>query len=316
MKNRVFKITIITTVIIVLFGLFCVITELYFPSFYPFKDKALWHKADIQGLTLKSQPLVSSQIIKTELPFSDGSKRKVLIYLPKGYDQAQKEIKYPTYYLLHGSPGDETSWIISGHVQEKFDSYIDKKIIPPLIVVMPDGNDGILNDSEFIDSTDGKKLTETFIYKNLVDYMDSQLNTKNESKWRVVGGLSTGGFGAINIGLKHQDKFGYIQSFSGYSTIDITSGSKKLIQHSKGTVWANSPRRYLDKLSDKKVKFFLADGKADVYYKDNVSFNKLLNDNGFQSTLFIDEGSHGWDSWNKYLLKGLENLGENWQKFN
>ncbi|MEI6498845.1 MAG: alpha/beta hydrolase-fold protein [bacterium] len=293
---------------------YCIITELYFPFLYPFKHSALWQNNDISSLEIGNQPIDASQIVKSQLQFSDGSHRRILIYLPKGYDQSNKNVRYPTYYLLHGSPDDETGWIVGGRIKENLDKYIDEKKIPPLIVVLPDGNGGLLNDSQYIDSTDGRQQTETFIAKILVDYIDSQLNTMPDSKHRVIGGLSSGGFGAINIGLKHQDRFGYIQSFSGYTNIEINSASQKLIQHSRGTVWANSPRLYLKNLNRKDAKVFLAVGKSDGYYNDNITFNQMLISQGFSSDLYTDDGWHTWIYWSKYFLKGLDILNANWQK--
>ena len=311
MNNKILKTVLILFGAIVLFGVYCVVTELYLPFIYPFKHRPHWNYNDLSTLTVGNKQ-EASKIMQIEVPFSDGSKRRVLIYLPKGYDQTAKSVLYPTYYLLHGSPDDETAWEIGGNIQENLDQFIDDKKIPPIIAIMPDGNGGLLNDTQYIDSTDGKELNETFIAKNLVDYIDLELNTKKDAKWRAIGGLSSGGFGAINIGLKHQDRFGYIQSFSGYSEIDVNTSSQKLIQHSRGTIWANSPRIYLKNLSSKNAKIFLGIGKADDYYGDNVSFNELLLKDGYQSEIYIDEGWHSWIYWKKYFLEGLGRLGKDW----
>jgi enterochelin esterase-like enzyme len=279
---------------------------------YPFEYFEMRKSTLLSDLGIENKSLASSANIKTDVPFSDGSRKKILIYLPKNYNQSERKIRYPTYYLLHGYPGDETAWVIGGGVQAILDQYISQGKIPPLIVIMPDGFGGGLNDNEYINSTDGSQMTETFIANDLVNYIDSQLNTRKESKWRAIGGLSTGGFGAINIGLKHQDRFGYIQSFSGYSTIEINSASKKVIQDSKETILANSPREYIGKLTSKSVKIFLGIGRLDGLYNDNVSFNKLLKDNGFKSELFSDDGIHSWGSWIKYFTIGLEKVGSDW----
>ena len=65
-----------------------------------------------------------------------GTKRKMLVYLPPGYDASRK---YPVLYLLHGIGGNEHEW--TGYVRADviLDNLIADGKAVPMILVMPNG---------------------------------------------------------------------------------------------------------------------------------------------------------------------------------
>ena len=66
------------------------------------------------------------------------AKRRMMIYLPPGYEQGRQ--KYPVFYLLHGTGGDETVWLEQGHAAQVLDNLIAEGKAEPMIVVMPNGH--------------------------------------------------------------------------------------------------------------------------------------------------------------------------------
>lgn len=276
------------------------------PPFYPIK-----YHTDRINMNSNEQ-LKQSKIVKDRVDFSNQVKRNVLVYLPKGYNPTDKKTKYPVYYLLHGAPGKETDWAVSGDMKKALDQKIQDGSISPLIVVCPDGNGGIFRDTQFIDSTDKKELNETFISRTLVEYIDNSYNTKKASEWRAIGGLSSGGFGAINIGLKHQDVFGFIISFDGYSNIEKNIASNRLIQNSQETIDANSPIKYMSSLKEHQSKILLVSGNKDLYSAKNKELYNKLNSNGFNVDLSVQKGWHLWIYWKKYFAQSLPWLGKDW----
>lgn len=73
-----------------------------------------------------------------ENPISGIDQRRMTIYTPAGYETSKD--KYPVLYLLHGSGGDENSWSELGRAVQILDNLIAQKNVPPMIVVMPNGN--------------------------------------------------------------------------------------------------------------------------------------------------------------------------------
>lgn len=61
-------------------------------------------------------------------------RRRMMVYTPPRYDRARR---YPVLYLLHGSGGDEKSWLTLGRVAQIMDNMIAEHKCQPMIVVMP-----------------------------------------------------------------------------------------------------------------------------------------------------------------------------------
>ena len=81
-----------------------------------------------------------------------------------------------------------------------------------VIIVMPDGG----FDSWYYDSpVEPTYRYETFVARELVEYIDSHYRTKAEPSARAIAGLSMGGHGALYLAIRHQNVFGAAGSLSG-----------------------------------------------------------------------------------------------------
>jgi len=160
-----------------------------------------------------------------------GVDKAVVVYLPRNYD-AQPSRHWPVYYYLHGLGGNENNWTKNGELDAAAD-----QLALDAIVVMPDGDDGFYIDSAFkIDydqcMKDGTGLFvpaqqphdatcvrqrnyETYIVKDLIGWTDSHYRTIARREGRGIAGLSMGGFGAMELSLRHQDLFAAAASHSG-----------------------------------------------------------------------------------------------------
>jgi enterochelin esterase-like enzyme len=265
----------------------------------------------ITSLQLPTDPN-KSHIEKFEIPFGKTS-RKVRVYLPKDYETNKVET-YPTLYLLHGKGGDETDWLDQGDAQKTLDQAIEDGTIPPLIVVFPDGNGSKTHHTQYINAADGSELNEDLIYKDLVQQIDQKYRTKDDANFRAIGGNSAGGFGALNIGLKHQDVFGEIMSFSGYGHL-LTYSSPSLIQGSEEVVNSNSPLTYISKLKAHTTTVWMTIGEDDssAFIEDNMQLKKSLTKANIENEGTIIDGAHDWNFWTKHLPDGLQWLGQKWK---
>ena len=248
-----------------------------------------------------SKPLAASSLVDVDLPFTDKEKRHAIIYLPKGYQTGNKDLRFPTVYLLHGFPGTGIEWLKKGKAQAVLDEAIEAHVIPPVIAVFPDGHPH-LEDSEFINSADGKEPNEDFIVKTVVSYVDSTYPTYADSKFRAVGGLSEGGFGALNMGLRHQDVFGYVIAIAGYGRVDPHA---KTVQGSKQVIHDNSPLAYIPELKVHATKVVLYIGQQDSLFKENQEIANLLEKQKFSADLRPSKGNHNWSFFTAGLKEGL-----------
>ncbi|MGI4896353.1 MAG: alpha/beta hydrolase [Janthinobacterium lividum] len=129
-------------------------------------------------------------------------------YLPPGYSPTAAR-RYPVAYLFHGSPGRSSDWFAAGDAARTLDVLIAHHEIPPMIVVTPDTNGGGLHDTECLNRPHGAQL-ETFINHVLVPAGDARFRTDPRPAARVMGGMSAGGFCALDQGLRHRETWGPI----------------------------------------------------------------------------------------------------------
>jgi len=230
-------------------------------------------------------------------------RRSFLVYLPPSYrNAATLERRYPTLYLLHGSPGSEYDWSRGGKAVQSADNLIGHGEIPELIMIFPDGNGRGGETSEWGNSFDQKQLMENFVALDLVRFIDQKYRTIPTPGYRAIGGFSMGGFGAMNIAVHHPDIFGSVISLAGYYTAE-------------GSIWgqntaymrANSPTLVLPANPQAwKLRIFLgAATKDQPYYADTQQFILELKALHLDYTFDLENGYHAWSIWEAQLYHGL-----------
>jgi S-formylglutathione hydrolase FrmB len=128
--------------------------------------------------------------------------RAYTVLLPVGY-AGERVRRYPVLYLLHGKGGDHTAWTRRAPLREAVGA-------TPLIVVMPDGDDGW-----YTDWADGVHGYEGQIVRDLIPHVDGTYRTLDVREGRAIAGLSMGGYGALKLALRHPDLFVSAASHSG-----------------------------------------------------------------------------------------------------
>src|SRR5438067_12746368 len=84
--------------------------------------------------------------------------------------------------------------------------------IAPMIIVIPNGQDAYLG-SFYVNSVTAGNW-EDYIARDVVAYVDSHYRTVAGAEGRGIAGHSMGGFGALNLGLKHPDVFAAVYAES------------------------------------------------------------------------------------------------------
>lgn len=135
--------------------------------------------------------------------------RPSTIYLPPGYDPAKR---YPVLYLLHGLEGSPAEYWNALHLTQQLDGSIASGALP-FIVVTPVGG-------QVVDPNKGEwaGVWEQYVVHDVVPWVDAHLATIPSAGGRVLEGLSAGGYGAVDIGLRHPGLFGGLGSWDGYFT--------------------------------------------------------------------------------------------------
>ena len=127
-----------------------------------------------------------------------GRDYKYTIYLPDDYKQGSK--RYPVLYLLHGAGGDENEWLYKGGARETLDAMIARRLIKPMIVVMPGHTQAWWVDG-------AREKGETALLKEVLPHAEGKYRIDAVRQNRMIGGDSAGGYGALNIVFKYPQMF-------------------------------------------------------------------------------------------------------------
>ena len=146
-------------------------------------------------------PAEAGQVFADQAPSPAlGRDVKFTVYVPDGYQDASSA-NYPVVYLLHGAGGDENEWRTKGGAVETLDGLIKRGLIRPSVVVMPTAGPA----SWWADGVAEK--AGTAIMKDLLPYVESRYKVQKERSGRAIGGLSMGGYGALNLALRYPSQF-------------------------------------------------------------------------------------------------------------
>jgi enterochelin esterase-like enzyme len=167
----------------------------------------------------RSRPAVSRSIQTRSLTCRSpalGGGLPALVYLPPGYSSRGRRL--PVVYFLHGLPATPQSY-----TQNEFVARSLVSAGQPAIVVAPQGAQTSGSDREYLDwsPTENWPLAIT---RDLPSCVDHRFHTIAGRRGRVLIGLSAGGYGALNIGLRNLQTFAAVESWSGYFAATDPSG--------------------------------------------------------------------------------------------
>jgi S-formylglutathione hydrolase FrmB len=151
----------------------------------------------------------------------DDPNRDVVVYLPPGYEDSRRR-RYPVLYYLHGYLARAEDYIGTLAVPASVDQAIAGGA-KEMIIVFPDAYT-IYGGSMYSNSpTIGD--WETFIARELVEFIDANYRTVPERASRGLAGHSMGGYGTLRIGMKHPEVFGALYAASSCCLMNQAPGA-------------------------------------------------------------------------------------------
>lgn len=159
-------------------------------------------------------PLVAS-VITIPAPslqgnlLGDAEEQAVQIILPASY--AASPLRYPVVYFLPGF-GSATDGNHHFYPTDRLASLMAGGQIKEMILVVPTGANR-MGGSFYVNSPVSGNW-EDFIIKDVVGYIDTHYRTIPSAAGRAIGGHSMGGFGAINLAMRHPDIFSVVYALS------------------------------------------------------------------------------------------------------
>jgi enterochelin esterase-like enzyme len=242
-----------------------------------------------------------------------GIKKEYKVYLPAAYKDNPDQ-HFPVLYLLHGYPGTPDDWLINANIQHQLDSLFEQENATPFIVVFPDGNGPIIQDSQYVNATAVKQDMESYLLE-VVTQIDQNYRTKPQREYRAIGGVSSGGYAGVNVGLHQNQIFSYFLSISGYF-MNREYIIKKLFRGNTGEEHKNNPLEYVNTVTvidPTYVSLEVGSKDYSIFLKDNQAFDQKLTEQQIPHLLHYYEGSHGWSYWKNNMTTPLQNLESFWQ---
>ena len=160
----------------------------------------------------------------TENLIGEDGKKVIRVYLPPSYDFTEK--RYPVIYVLHGFRGNSNS--LTRKMKSAMDRMILGEEIQEAIAVFVDGSNRFGGSQYLSSPTIGDY--ETYIRRDLVNFIDRQYRTIPHRDSRGITGFSMGAYGSMRLALKYPEVFGVVVTQAGTYKFDddlITSFTEK-----------------------------------------------------------------------------------------
>ncbi|MDB5135067.1 MAG: xynZ 1 [Mucilaginibacter sp.] len=232
-------------------------------------------------------------IVDTALTHSAAMNRDIKAVVIKPADYSTNK-KFPVLYLLHGFSGKYSDWIL------KVPSIIQLADRYDIIIICPDGGFA----GWYFDSpVDKQSQYETYLAKELVNYVDGHYSTVKDRSGRAITGLSMGGHGALYLAFKHQDIYGAAGSMSG--AVDLRPFADNFgIKQVLGTIkeyperWEkNSVVNMVYLLKPNALAIVFDDGAEDFFFTVNNALHQKLLDQKIPHDYTSRPGAHTWEYW-------------------
>ncbi len=231
--------------------------------------------------------------------------QQVIVYLPPGYE-AHPRRRYPVIYLLHGSPGLPNALLLTVKTGVVEDEYVARRRVRPAIIVMPSGSPGRFTDTEWANGVQRGSAWETFLARDVVGAIDRRYRTIRSGAARALGGLSEGGYGALNIGLHHPGEFRVLESWSGYEQADDILS---VFGRNRARLTENSPAAILPSVARRLRRdhtfIWFYSSPSDHLFRQNAAFARELRRVGVGHHFSVVVGGHTWRTWRENFPSAL-----------
>lgn len=212
-----------------------------------------------------------------------GPERAYRVYLPPCYGQDGR--LYPVLYLFHGTYQDDSYWEQMGAAAAAEELILSRQI-PPLVIIMPN--------SATIDTTSsgGPYSWEGVVLTYLLPFAEAHYCLGAEPRWRAMGGLSRGGYWALEIAFQHPELFASVGAHSG-ALEDIAAGP----DINPKTSWQGKDLTGM--------RLYLDTGDADWYRTNFEQLHEDLMAAQIAHEWHLNEGTHDAAYWSGHVADYL-----------
>jgi S-formylglutathione hydrolase FrmB len=259
-----------------------------------FLRKAFWVVICAPLLLRAAEPqleiLQFDSVVLKHNPLQDASLREVAVFLPSQITNGER---LPIIYYLPGYGGASEKFIASSNVWLKFTQQIADQITPVIFVVV-DGRTR-WGGSQYLNSP-AQGNYEDYVCDEIVTKVEAQYPAPTNGIRRLIAGHSSGGFGALRLGISRKKLFDAVIALSPDS--DFSTSHLPLV---KVAAVANVPLAEIIRLARGESP---VPHNGDLTYALGLSAAYAPRGNSFPGEfdwLYDAEGKFRADVWQRWL---------------
>ncbi|MDJ0380080.1 alpha/beta hydrolase-fold protein [Streptomyces sp. G-G2] len=253
----------------------------------------------------------SAGVIEKVMVRGDRSKQggEAYVYLPPEYFQKGNEKrKFPTTVVLTGYPGMAENLVRNLRYPRTAWTLAKEKKMQPMILVMMRPTVVPFN-SQCIDIPGGP-ATETFFGADLPRAISTAYRTGSGPRQWAIMGDSTGGYCALKMGLQHQDTYSVSIGLSADYKPEVDQQSGDLFHGDKKLEKRSDLMNSLESLPKGKSSFLVTTSlQGESNLKPTREFIAKVKDRASVSSISLDHGGHGFNTWRREIPPAMEWLG-------
>ena len=235
--------------------------------------------------------LSSGQIITNFFDSPLAGRINYRVYLPPCYSDSGPT--YPTLYMLPGNIHTDSIWDDLG-LDEALEMGIQEKRFPPMLIVMVSGGSLANNTSG------GPGSYESFFMDEFIPAIEGAYCALPRGRARAIGGMSRGGYWALEIAFSHPDEFA---SVGGHSAA--------LVDYNGGPEFNPLDTGLNHDLDNLRIYFDI--GENDWLRPNLEQLHEAMSSAGREHAWTMNEGMHEDAYWAAHVQDYIEWYSEPWQ---
>jgi enterochelin esterase family protein len=156
-------------------------------------------------------------------PLGDPVVRELLVYLPPSYGAPNSERRYPWVMVLPGYAGTNASLLgfkpWEPNFLERYERLLDQGC-PEAIFVLPDCFTR-WGGSQYLDSPAVGRY-QSYLADDVLPFVEARYRTFGCREGRAIVGKSSGGFGALRMGMDRPEAFAVLGSHAGDCAFELS----------------------------------------------------------------------------------------------
>lgn len=236
--------------------------------------------------------------------------------LPPSYGTATAR-RYPVLYYLHGLGDNQQMFLRAGGLNLVQDFW-ERGEIGEFLIVTPEGDNGF-----YINSRDGRERYEDFFIREFMPFIEHRYRIAPGRKFRGIGGVSMGGYGALHLAFRHPELFGSVSAesaalFEKLPAITVPDPQRRAARRVLGGAFGSPPDpAYWERESPLKLARTFRPAGLKIYFncgtEDDYGFDagaraldKILTSRHIPHEFHLYPGGHNWTYFAEYLPASLQ----------